>query len=217
VHSLIRKAIVVVIVASLTVLVIGCSNSSEPQPKSEPPPSPTAEGPFATVGTSDPVATATTPSEQPPLAPVFAVSNIDGESVRLEDLLGAVPVYLVFMPSTTDELDIDQLKKVQSRIEQFKKMDAEVVVVVSELPTQVIDSRDELGLDFSLIADPLNVVASDWQVFDLDNDGKSSPASFVFDAHGNLIARLVASEPDDRPSIDEVLNVIEESLSVGAA
>ena len=54
-------------------------------------------------------------------------------------------------------------------------------------------------------------------MFDLDGDGKVSPASFVFDAFGNLAARLVAAEPDDRPSADEVLSVIEESLSVGAA
>jgi len=31
------------------------------------------------------------------------------------------------------------------------------------------------------------------------------------------VARLFAAEPNDRPSIDEVLSVIGESLSVGAA
>ena len=72
-------------------------------------------------------------------------------------------------------------------------------------------------MKFALIADPLHVVAANWQVFDLDGDGRVSPASFVFDAFGNLAARLVAAEPDDRPSVDEVLFVIEESLSAGAA
>ena len=77
--------------------------------------------------------------------------------------------------------------------------------------------RDELGLEFALIADPLYVVASDWQVFDLDGEGKVSPASFVFDAFGNLIARLVATVPEDRPTVDEVLFTIEESINSAAA
>jgi len=187
--------------------VTACSSSPEPEPT--PTPIPAATAIAATVDT--------TAETSPSLAPVFSVSNIDGENVRLEDLLGVVPVYLVFVPTTSDDLDRVQLEQIQSQIEQFNEMDAEVVVVVSELPTRVIDSRDELGLDFSLIADPLDVVASDWQVFDLNNDGESNPASFVFDAHGSLIARLIAAEPGDRPTIDEVLSVIEESLSVGAA
>lgn len=145
------------------------------------------------------------------------MASIDGEQVRLENLLGTVPIYLIFIPSTTDELDLNQLINIQANIEQFDEFNAEVVVVVADLPTRVIDMRDELGLDFALIADPLHVVASDWQVFDLDNDGKTSPASFVFDAHGSLIARLVASEPADRPSVNEVLFAIEESLSSGTA
>jgi peroxiredoxin len=149
--------------------------------------------------------------------PVFSVATIDGETLRLEDLLGNVPVYLVFIPGTSDELDRDQMRVLQSQIEEFEELNTEVVVVVSDLPTRVIDMRDELGLNFPLIADPLHVVASDWQVFDLDNDGESTPASFVFDAHGNLLARLIAGRPDDRPSVNEVLFVIEESLRSGSA
>ena len=55
--------------------------------------------------------------------------------------------------------------------------------------------HDDFALGFPLIADPLNVVARYWQVFDLNDDGKTSPASFVFDAHGSLIARLITNEP----------------------
>jgi peroxiredoxin len=198
-----QKATLTVFVV-LVALTTACTEPDNQNPTPTITPTPTA----TSVGSSD---------SSPALAPVFSVSNIDGENVRLEDLLGSVPVYLVFVPSTTDDPDVNQLENIQSKLEQFEEMDAEVVVVVSELPTAVIDTRDALALEFSLIADPLNVVANDWQVFDLNNDGKSSPASFVFDAHGNLIARLVASAPDDRPSVDEVLSVIEESLSIGAA
>ncbi|MBT4126189.1 MAG: peroxiredoxin family protein [Chloroflexi bacterium] len=192
----------------LIVAVAACSPEPTPEPTAPPVPTPTAE---ATIGTPDDT------GKIPPLAPIFSVASIDGENVRLEDLLGEVPVYLVFIPSTTSELDRTQLKSLQQNIDQFDDFNAEVVVVVADLPTRVIDMRDELSLEFALIADPLHVVANDWQVFDLDNNGESSPASFVFDAHGNLIARLVAAEPGDRPSVSEVLSVIEESLRAGTA
>ncbi len=178
----------------------------------------------ACSGASSPTATVTAPTAVPtstvgvsPIAPVFSVSTIDGETIRLEDLLGSVPVYLVFIPTSDDPLDRDQMRRIQSSISSFEELNAEVVVVVSDLPTQVIDMRDELGINFPLIADPLDVVASDWQVLDIDNTGSSNPASFVFDAHGNLAARLIASVPEDRPSVNEVLFVIEESLSKGSA
>lgn len=192
------------------ILIIAASAcSAESTSGNEPSPVP---DPTATVGTSG------SPEESiTPVAPVFSVASVDGETVRLEDLLGTVPVYLVFIPSTTDELDLAQLKNIQANFQRFEDSKAEVVVVVADLPTRVIDMRDELGLEFALIADPLHVVASDWQVFNLDNDGKTNPASFVFDAHGSLIARLIASAPADRPSVSEVLFVIEESLSSGTA
>ncbi|WP_342824999.1 peroxiredoxin family protein [Candidatus Lucifugimonas marina] len=213
-NELSRKYSLLIIAISLLATAVACSNSSAqaPTPTPSPIPSPTAEGPSATVGTSE-----ASEYEKLPLAPVFSVASIDDEEVRLENLLGTVPVYLLFIPSTTDELDISQLKNIQANLQRFEKSEAEVVVIVADLPTRVIDMRDELGLEFALIADPLHVVASDWQVLDLDNDGNTSPASFVFDAHGSLIARLVASEPADRPSINEVLHAIQESLKSGTA
>ena len=190
--------------ALILIILTACTSAPDTTPTPSLVPSPDTEDISATA-------------EITPVAPVFSVSTVDGENIRLEDLLGSVPVYLLFIPSTTDELDRSQLTRIQSQINQFDEMNAEVVVVVSDLPTRVIDMRDELGLGFSLIADPLHVVASEWQVFDLDNDGESNPASFVFDALGGLAARLIAAEPEDRPSVEEVLYVIEESLSSGAA
>lgn len=195
------------------IVVVGaCSGASEGQ---APGSSPATENPSATVGMPEgltPTAEAITP-----VAPVFSVATVDGETVRLEDLLGTVPVYVVFLPSVDDEIDRAQLSAIQADYDEFEAMGARIVMIASDLPTTVVDTRDELGLEFALIADPLNVVARDWQVFDLFGEGKAGPASFVFDAHGTLIARLVAGELDDRPTVDEVLRVIEESLSAGAA
>ena len=154
-----------------------------------------------------------TPDSNPPSAPVFSFSTVDGDEVQLKEILGTAPVYVFFVPGVNDELDWAQVGRVQDRYSQFEELGVYVFLIVSDLPTKVLQLRDELGLEFPLIADPLNVIATDWKVFDLFGGGKSVPASFVFDAHGVLIARLIAAEPDDRPSVDEVLGVIRESLN----
>ena len=222
------KSWTVPIAMTVVMLIAACSSSGE---RASLTPSP---GPSTGVGKSEEQAPQRTPEEpdgiapaaspqqtaetKVPLAPpVFSFSTIDGQEIRLEDVLGTVPVYVLFVPSVDDELDRAQVGKVQARYAEFEALGANIFVIASDLPTKVLRLRDELGLEFPLIADPLNVIASDWQVFDLFGEGKSGPASFVFDAHGTLIARLVAAELDDRPSVDEVLRVIEESLSAGAA
>lgn len=214
-----RSLVIAVVTTMLIVVVTACSDSSSSGSADAPPPSPSAEDPSAGVGISGTVTASPTSAaiEKLPSLPVFSVATIDGEDIRLEDLIGEIPVYVLFIPTTSDEIDRSQMIDLQSRYDEFEQLGAKIVVIVAELPTAVLDMRDELGLQFALIADPLHVVASDWQVFDLDNDGTVSPASFVFDAFGNLAARLVAAEPDDRPSVDEVLFVIVESLSAGAA
>jgi peroxiredoxin len=219
VHMSFRKLVIAVLAMMLVVVVAACSGSLSSDSVGTLVPSPSTEDPSAAVGTSETVAASPTASaiEKLPSLPVFSVATIDGENIRLEDLIGEIPVYVLFIPTTGDEIDLAQMKKLQARYDEFDQLGAKIVVIVAELPNKVLDMRDDLGLQFALIADPLHVVASDWQVFDLDNDGTVSPASFVFDAFGNLAARLVAAEPDDRPSVDEVLFVIVESLSAGAA
>jgi peroxiredoxin len=215
--------VIAVLATMLVVVVSACSGSSSSDSVGSPVPSPAAEDPSARVETSatetaSAVASPTvSPIEKLPSLPVFSVATIDGENIRIEDLIGEIPVYVLFIPTTGDEIDRAQMKNLQARYDEFDQLGAKIVVIVAELPNKVLDMRDDLGLKFALIADPFHVVAADWQVFDLDNDGLVSPASFVFDAFGNLAARLVTAEPDDRPSVNEVLFVIVESLSAGAA
>ena len=221
VHMFFRKLVIAVLSLTLVVVVAGCSGSASSGFVETLPPSPSAVNPSAGVGISETETVTASPTaaaiKKLPALPVFSVSTIDGEDIRLEDLIGEIPVYVLFIPTTSDEIDRSQMIMLQSRYDEFEQLGAKIVVVVAELSTVVLDMRDDLGLKFALIADPLHVVADDWQVFDLDGNGMVSPASFVIDAFGNLAARLVAAEPGDRPSVDEVLFVIVESLSAGAA
>lgn len=201
----------IVLIAAAVVLLAACSGGGGPVPGASPSPVPSPG-----VGISD-GAFPSAPPESNSLSslPVFSVSSIDGEDIRLGDVLGTAPVYVLFIPGADGELDRAQVDQIQGRYSQFEALGAHIFVIASDLPTKVVEMRDEFGLEFPLIADPLNVIAADWQVYDLFGEGRSGPASFVFDAHGVLIARLIAAEPGDRPSVDEVLGVIKESLSAG--
>ncbi len=216
-----RKTWPVLIVVTIAVLLVAaCSGGDGPVPGA----TPTAVSPAGagkpggqateqTPGTLGEVAPPVTPGSNPPPAPVFSFSTVDGDEVQLEEVLGTAPVYVFFVPGVDDELDLAQVGRVQDRYSQFEDLGVYVFLIVSDLPTKVLQLRDEFGLEFPVIADPLNVIATDWMVFDLFGGGKSGPASFVFNAHGVLIARLIAAEPGDRPSVDEVLGVIRESLN----
>ncbi len=193
----------------LFVAAAGCSGSSQVQQTA--PAEPEIKQPTVEIISETPAAAET------PVVPVFSISSIDGETIKLENLLGSFPVYLVFIPTTTDSADRDQLQEIETKIEVFEKLGAEVVVVISDWPPPVADLRDELELSYPLIADPLQVIATEWGVFDATGEGRTRPASFVFDSFGTLIARLVSTETENRPSIEEVLNAMEESLRSGTA
>ena len=209
-----RKSWIVPIAVAVGMLLAACSSGAGP-------PTPTAStatspDPSAVAGKSEENVPSASPEPNMHFAPVFSILTVNGEEIRLEDVLGTAPVYVLFVPGVDDELDRTQVRRIQARYAQFETLGAKIFVIASDLPEKVLELRDELGLEFPLIADPLSVIAADWQVTDLFDEGKSGPASFVFDTQGTLIARLVAAEPDDRPSVDEVLRVIEESLSAGA-
>ena len=206
-----RRSWTALIAAVPVMLLTSCSGVDEPA--ASPTPSP---GPPAAVSEPDgPISSPAAEADSPPVLPVFSVASIDGEDLRLEDVLGTAPVYVLFIPGADGELDRAQVGQIQGRYPEFEALGAHIFLIASDLPTEVVKMRDEFGLEFPLIADPLRVIAADWHVFDLFGEGRSGPASFVFGAHGSLIARLIAAEPGDRPSVDEVLGVIEESLSAG--
>ena len=50
----------------------------------------------------------------PSAPPVFEVESIDAETIRLADVVGTVPVYVLFVPRMADEIDRTQLSTIQA-------------------------------------------------------------------------------------------------------
>lgn len=60
-------------------------------------------------------------------------------------------------------------------------------------------------------------VAKSWGVFNLLGDGVAAPATFVFDASGALRAFHIGKDAGDRPTAQEVLEVIKSFSREGSA
>lgn len=74
-----------------------------------------------------------------------------------------------------------------------------------------------LGLTFPVLYDTEAAVSKSWGVFNLLGDGVAAPATFVFDATGTLRAFRIGKDAGDRPTADEVLEVIMSFAREGAA
>ena len=186
-----------------------CSESSHliPPPGANARSTPTNSSGISTISTD----------EADNVFPTFSVPTIDGKIILFEELIGTHPVYVIFVSDADNPLDRDQLSSAQAQIEQFENLRAKIIAITSDWPTDVMIMRDELELEFPVIADPFSVVSSDWRASGLMNSGDGGTASFIFDAHGSLVARSIADDKEDRPSILEVLRLIEESLETGSA
>ena len=136
--------------------------------------------------------------------------------LNISELIGSEPLYVVFLPTATNAWDLEQAAEIQASLSSFEKYDAQVVTIISDWPTTVKNMQEQLGIEYPLVADPLGVLAIEWDVFNLLGTEKGGPASFVIDSFGNLAARSLSGANEDRPSIDEVLRVIEESATAGA-
>ncbi len=136
--------------------------------------------------------------------------------LNISELIGSEPLYVVFLPTATNAWDLEQAAEIQASLSSFEKYDAQVVAIISDWPTTVKNMQEQLGIEYPLVADPLGVLAIEWDVFNLLGTEKGGPASFVIDSFGNLAARSLSGANEDRPSIDEVLRVIEESATAGA-
>ena len=63
-------------------------------------------------------------------------------------------------------------------------------------------------LEFPVLYDSSGRIAREWEVFDLLNDGVAAPTTFVFDASGTLQFSQIGQNAGDRPTTDEVMDIL---------
>ena len=127
---------------------VGCSSDPEPTPTTEP----------TLVPTSTPTSGG---------IPVLNAETIDGDVLNISELIGSEPLYVVFLPTATNAWDLEQAAEIQASLSGFEMYDAQVVAIISDWPTTVKNMQEQLGIEYPLVADPLGVLAIEWNVFDL--------------------------------------------------
>ena len=149
-------------------------------------------------------------------APDFALSDANGDLVRLSDYQGKNLV-LVFYPLDWSPGCSDQLSLYQGELAEFERANVQLIGIS-------VDSMYSHGawaavreLTFPLLSDfhPKGEVARQYGVM-RDSDGFSERALFIVDVNGNICYTHVSPKLDHIPDIYELLDQLEH-LEPGAA
>ncbi|MGJ9423939.1 redoxin domain-containing protein [Aeromicrobium sp. CF3.5] len=142
-------------------------------------------------------------------APDFTLASQHGESVRLQDLVGA-PALVVFFPFAFSGICSSELADLRDHRGVFDDAGVRLVGISCDpmFALRVFDDRDALG--FTLLSDfwPHGSAARAWGCFD-ERTGAASRGSFLLDEAGIVRWKLMR-EAGEKREIEVHLGVIEE-------
>jgi peroxiredoxin len=163
-------------------------------------------------------------------APLFSLTNVDGRTVSLSDLLAKGPVVVYFIKGTWHPACASTLREVSRYVQQMKKWGASVVAISSEKPSKLKDWATKNKPGFYLLHDTDMQTAEGFRlVFGLSDSLRTAyqttfrlgefydptpermvvPAVFVITPNGKITYASVSLNPFSRPSPDEVIRVLE--------
>jgi peroxiredoxin len=156
-------------------------------------------------------------STPPPLrtggaAPAFALPDLDGQQVALDDLRGQV--VLVNFWATWCKPCEDEMPAMQRLHDALAPSGFELLAVsVDESDEPVREFQERLGLHFPILMDPAKDVADTYQSFRF-------PESFLVGRDGTLVARYIGPRDWDAPAyVDRIRRLLDEgdAAAPGAA
>ncbi len=92
-------------------------------------------------------------------APDFELSDANGNTVALKELLAQGPVVLTFYRGGWCPYCNIQLRAYQDSLEAFQALSANLVAISPEMPDNSLDTTEKNKLEFSVLSDPGNTVA----------------------------------------------------------
>jgi peroxiredoxin len=126
------------------------------------------------------------PAEAPVVgarAPGFELINLDGETVRLEDIIGS-PIIINFWATWCGPCRIE-MALLQDRFTQLANQDLVILAVnFNEMKSVVEGFREELGLSFQILLDPGAQVQRLYRM-------RGYPSSFFVDTDGIIRAHHI--------------------------
>lgn len=140
-----------------------------------------------------------------PVAPDFALPDIDGQMHRLSDYLGKVVVvnfWATWCPPCREEMPAMQRAWEQLRDEGIVIL----AVNIGENEDQIFTFTGNYAVDFPLLMDRDSSAIRQWPI-------KGLPTSYVVDPTGRVVYRAIGGRAWDEPEILEQLRALKPSES----
>lgn len=141
-------------------------------------------------------------------APDFSLFDTEGQFKRLLLLQGVKRAVIVFYRGAESEPCRRQLTDLQSHVEAFRQVDAEVIAISHDTRAMMKELKGELGLTFLMLSDSTRYYSMRFGAREPAEDGAAHPTILVVDKKG--IIRYISKTDDDarRPTGDDLVEVL---------
>ena len=93
--------------------------------------------------------------------------------------------------------------------EKFESLGAQILAVSTDDLSQAEFAVKRLGLQFPVLQDPGGRVSTEYQVFDLLNDGVAAPSTFLLDKDGAIRWQYIGKSKSDRPTNSQIIGQLQ--------
>ena len=93
--------------------------------------------------------------------------------------------------------------------EKFESLGAQILAVSTDDLSQAEFAVKRLGLQFPVLQDPGGRVSTEYQVFDLLNDGVAAPSTFLLDKDGAIRWQYIGKSKSDRPANSQIIGQLQ--------
>ncbi|MEM6327170.1 MAG: peroxiredoxin-like family protein [Bacteroidota bacterium] len=215
---------------SLALLVFGLAACSDPDaPVSEPPPQTDTAATDTTLVTAEMAAARALGVGD--AAPDFALPDVDGETVRLGDVLEQGPVILTFYRGAWCPYCNTQLRDYQQRLTEIETEGATLVAISPQLPDSSIVTQTENELAFPVLSDVGGEVSDAYGLtFEVEEGTRDRyraigidlaeahgtpgvwelpvPGTFVIAPDGTIRSAFVEADYTQRASVQQILDAL---------
>ena len=94
---------------------------------------------------------------------------------------------------------------------EIQALGAEVIAISVDDADDATGIVEQHNLEFPVLYDNDFTVSLAWGTFNLLDDGVSAPATYVFDSAGDLVAYKIGGSIIERPSAQEVVDLLTEA------
>ena len=146
------------------------------------------------------------------LAPDFSLPDAEGKEINLSSFLGNKNIVLFFFPDTQDQEILTFLSTLQKNLKEIGLRDGRVIALFSEKKRLLRKLKENLTLEFLVLADEKGGVGWKYGVVDTSSEReKFYPAVFMISKEGIIKFRQVFSK-DEKPSIEGIISFLDELI-----